>query len=150
MLRETTMHPHNAPYTNVKTLLAFFQEHPNRTFSAEELCERTGIARGSLQGSFQILAKGHPEIVKVSRGMFRYRETNGHAGKATEKQRVLETFDRAEQQGQLGVTAPPAAPVLNGHGARHSYELLGATPGGDKIVCLEDGQICCLVPLGGR
>lgn len=127
------------PYGNIKILLDLFQANPNRTFSSEEILQKTGIARGSLTGGIQVIAKSHPDqMVKLGRGLYRWKDNNSHARKAEPAQAAL--LPPPPQP-----APPPPSPSLNGD--VHLYEVLGSTPAGDKIVCLEDGEICCLVPL---
>jgi hypothetical protein len=68
-------HEKKAPYENVKMLLAFLQANQNQTFTTTELLSRTGVPRGSLNGSLQVIQKANPEqLRKLSRGMWRWHE----------------------------------------------------------------------------
>ena len=62
----------STPFSNVKRLLAFFQTHPDETFSAEAICSATGILPGSLRSSFRILEQGHRQASRPSRGFYRW------------------------------------------------------------------------------
>jgi hypothetical protein len=62
------------PYSNVKKLLAFFQAHPNETFTSEEVRAATGIPEGSLHGAFVVLSHGHKQAVKPNRGLYRWEQ----------------------------------------------------------------------------
>ena len=61
-----------SPFFNVKALLAFFQAHPDVTFSAEEICEATGIPVGSLHSAFKVVQRGHKQATQPSRGFYRW------------------------------------------------------------------------------
>ena len=111
------------PYANVKRLLAFFQTHPDHTFTAEEICSETGIAKASLAGAFRVLAKGHRQAVKVNRGLYRWDTQKLRAKPATPAAAAPE---------------PTAAPIPSGK----LFELIGGpTSTGELVLQSDSGDL---------
>jgi hypothetical protein len=110
----------SGPYDNVKVLLAFFQAHPDQTFSTDDVQKATEIPAGSLRGAFRVLQQGHKQATQPSRGFYRWE------GAKPASRRAVPAND-----------TPKAAPV----GAK-LFELVGGpTSKGELVLQSEAGDL---------
>jgi hypothetical protein len=62
----------SGPYTNVAILAKFLQLHPDEVFTAAQVRQETGLAAGSLHGTFSVLRQSSKHFTQPRRGLYCY------------------------------------------------------------------------------